>query len=100
MLSQYAQACLGSGILLPWKWLMQDAEEAKQPGGNLFHLIIGQLYAEFVLVDRSKLLDCLAAQLLWCFHALTLRVTASGLETLEAAGDGRCTTGQISKSML
>ena len=51
---------------------VQNPEKSKQTGGDFPDFIVRQCLAELFLVNGFELLDGLAAQLLWCFHATHL----------------------------
>lgn len=51
------------------RFVRQDPEKSKQAHGDFFDLIVGQVIAEFVLVNGLELVNGLTAQLLWRFHA-------------------------------
>ena len=52
---------------------IQNPKEPEQTQGDFLDFIVGKEFAKFLLINSSELLDGLAAQLLWCFHAITLR---------------------------
>ena len=56
--------------------LVQNPKETKQAHGNLLDFVVRQYLAEFLLINGFELVNGLATQLMWCFHAVT--VTAHG----------------------
>jgi hypothetical protein len=53
------------------------------------HFVVGKDLAELLLINGSELLDGLAAQLVWCFHAAILSPGDIQTETAELAKSGK-----------
>jgi len=67
---------LGDGALawgIAGKWLDDRIKKAQQAKSHDLGFVVRNILRKFLAVNDFELLNCLPAQLFWCFHAFDIR---------------------------